>query len=343
MAYAEKHPHLDGVLDNVLGAFHEARAVGVSTFTILDLSIDANSQLRVVPRYSSHSAARCVMTLRQPPPNVAVQILLLEVDSSLDEQELNALGLGLKINPEFFGEFYKESRPQLDPRHTKIGPAVVTIVRHYKSEEPDPVPIVIIAHPGRDPTLLEARFMELGKIAVLFPNDPSDIIDDPPVPFRHRVTCNYSLHKRQLDPRLHMLTYDIYLATLNSCLEREEEQATITKDSILMPLIPLLYLRMFAIRNHCHNVRCRYRAMYSRKARSIGKVDLLPQERYWLRALLEDSKDELNYLRRYLGSHRSADLLLSASWLKVEEDLIRIHDEAGRLDAELRDILQLQV
>ena len=58
---------------------------------------------------------------------------------------------------------------------------------------------------------------------------------------------------------------------------------------------------------------------------------------------MEDFEDDLNYLRRYLRSQVSSDTLSDRSWLKVEEDLIETRQEASRLEAEVRDWLQLQV
>lgn len=44
-----------------------------------------------------------LMNLRQPPANVAVQIVLWDSDHYLKPSVVNALGLGLRIDPRFFG------------------------------------------------------------------------------------------------------------------------------------------------------------------------------------------------------------------------------------------------
>ena len=69
----------------------------------------------------------------------------------------------------------------------------------------------------------------------------------------------------------------------------------------------------------------------------------LPDERCRLRALTEHFEDDCNQLRTYLRSQVFPPGLSNRSWLKVEQDLIESRQEAGRLDAEIRDCLQLQV
>ena len=333
-AYAADHPYMD----EIHAQLTRCNTTGVPTFNILDLSNDESSRLRVVPRFDSpiDSATRVVTSLRQPPANVAVQILLWDTDGIFDENTLNALGLGLKINPPFFSAlFYWKRRPQLDPRHIKIGGIAATIVRHYKPDKPDAVPIVLIACSQRHKLL--ARAVER-KISVSPFQNPN--ID----------ACLYYSHLH--DPALPTRVYDLsigwhtdYLRVLKLCLE-EEEQAADAAALVLKPLVPLLYLRKVAISDYCQAIRGKYREVeLDTSIESIrdGIIPGLPKDRLYLRGLVEDSEDELNYLRRYLRSQVSTNRLSNGSWLKVEEDLIQTRQEAGRLEAEIRDWLQLQV
>ena len=59
--------------------------------------------------------------------------------------------------------------------------------------------------------------------------------------------------------------------------------------------------------------------------------------------MVEDSEDSFDYFLRYTRSQKMADLLLTKSWLKVEDDLKRTHYEAARLEAQIRDYLQLRI
>lgn len=60
--------------------------------------------------------------------------MLWETNGDFEERTLNALGLGLKINPPFF-------------RGLTYITVVATILRHYEPDKPDAVPIVLIACP----------------------------------------------------------------------------------------------------------------------------------------------------------------------------------------------------
>lgn len=105
-AYNEKHPYLERVLHPLTQlAATKRHADRASRFTILDLSNDEDSRPRVVPRCDSISVTSIVTTLRQPPANVAVQIVLWNTTGYLNENVVNALGLGLEINPRFLELF----------------------------------------------------------------------------------------------------------------------------------------------------------------------------------------------------------------------------------------------
>lgn len=140
-----------------------------------------------------------------------------------------------------------------------------------------------------------------------------------------------------------------YTRLLNWCLKNEVDPAVGDVSLVLKPLIPLLYLSIFRIRDFCKGVR----EVYDDLQRSAGLdwgeatsdriISDLPRNRLRLRAMVEESEDGLSHFLRYIRSQKSADWLLNGSWLKVEEDLKTTHQEAGRLEAQLRDYLQLQV
>ena len=127
------------------------------------------------------------------------------------------------------------------------------------------------------------------------------------------------------------------------CLDKEEEQADEFTKLILKPLIALIYLSVFSIRNCCENLRLKYRNLLWNAAKMDEDVNALHDERHRLRALMEESEDDLSYLRRYVCSQISAERISDKSWRKAEADLVQIHQEAGRLESQVRDYMQLQV
>ena len=75
-AYNAKRPYLEGILQWFIPTGHNVDTAGKSKFTVLDLSHNKNSQSRVVTRCESISATSIVRTVRHPPANVDVQIVL---------------------------------------------------------------------------------------------------------------------------------------------------------------------------------------------------------------------------------------------------------------------------
>ena len=337
-AYIANHEGLDKLLNRLKEGLPRSDE-HTPPFTILDLSKDENARLRVVPRFDDNiaSATRVVTSLRQPPANVTVQIVLWNSKYSLHKDTVNAFGPAFKMNPRFWGALCSKSRPQFDPRHIRMGGFVATVVRHYKPDELDAVPIVFIACHGWEEALERAVDEEIGDVYPI-----QDLIIDMNPSFWDEGVL--SLPPDVTHSERH--GYTTYLRILKMCLDKEEEHADDVTKLILKSLIPLLYLSVFSIRNRCENLRSKYRNLRWNAAEAYDEddeVNTLPDERLRLRALVEESEDDLYYLRRYVCSQISVESLSDKSWRKAEADLIQIHQEAGRLESQVRDYMQLQV
>ena len=337
-AYIANHEGLDMLLDR-LREEDPCSDEEVPPFTILDLFKDESGRLRVVPRFDDNidSATRVVTSLRQPPANVTVQIVLWNSNYSLHKGTVNAFGPAFKLNPRFWGALCSKSRPQFDPRHIRMGGFVATVVRHYKPDELDAVPIVFIACNGWEAALERAVDEEIGDFYPI-----QDVITDMNTSF----WGDGVLSALPRVPQSKKKEPTAYLRALKMCLDKEEEQADDVTKLIFKPLIPLLYLNVFSIRNRCEILRSKYRNLWWNAARmhdKDDKVKALPHERHRLREMVEESEDDLSYFRKYAYSQISVETLSDISWSKAEADLIQIHQEAGRLESQVRDYMQLQV
>lgn len=326
-AYNAKRPYLEGILPWFIPTGHNRYTAGKSKFTVLDLSHNENSQSRVVTRCESISATSIVRTVRHPPANVDVQIVLWNAAGYLDPDVANVLGLGLKIDPRFFGALYGRSRRFLDPKHVVIGGAVATVVRHYNSDRPDAIPIVLIA-----------RSQWHAQLADTVEEDIGDAL-----PFQHPAVETDPFYIPQGEKRAYGMgnepgkhEHPNFTRLFNWCLKNEEESAVGVASLVLKPLIPLLYLSMFWIRDFSERIRCDYDQLRRvgdsvsdfHEAERLILTSGLPRDRLRLRAMVEDSEDSFDYFLRYTRSQKMADLLLTKSWLKVEDDLKRTHYEA---------------
>ena len=69
----------------------------------------------------------------------------------------------------------------------------------------------------------------------------------------------------------------------------------------------------------------------------------LHQDRFWLRRSVEDSEDGVIHFERYISVEDTNYLPKSAAYLSIKQEIGQINNEARRLDAEVRDYLQLVV
>ncbi|KAM0805950.1 hypothetical protein BDR22DRAFT_192223 [Usnea florida] len=330
-AYRGKSPYLGGIRYMLNAAIPSPPY----QFTILDLSNDKKSRALVLSRRDRKYDIGIVANLHQPPANVAVQILLWNTEYYLGEDEVNVLGLGLKLDPRFFGALHPaepgQNRRHWDPKYVTIAGAVVTIVRHSNPNKVDAVPVVLIAGMEWESELVDAVEEEIGDT---YPFQPSASETFP-------VYAPRGMTKRH--------EHENYFRLLNWCLKNEGESLAEPKDSLLKPLFPLIYLDLFRIRNFCEFLRQKHQRLlvspyYATEAAKLEKIHSdMPDDRLRLRAMVENSEDGLTHLLRYIRSQKCADWPLSKSWVRVENDLRATHREARRLEAQLRDYLQIKV
>lgn len=254
---------------------------------------------------------------------------------------MNALGLGLRISPRLYEAHYDGYRPS-GSKDIRIGGAVATVVHHYKPDKPDAIPVVIITSMRLNSTIANAIQEEVDDI----------------FPFQYPAIKTYPFHidpstlkqSKRICGRMYV-EYPTYLRLLKWVFEKEKALALDVSDLTLRSLIPLLYLSVFAMRDLCENIRKEYRELQRVVDLEYGVLDAskerntsaLVVKRLRLRALVEGSEDDFNRLPGYIRSETSAGRQLDNSWIEVEEKLKRTNQEARRLEAQIRDYLQLQV
>ena len=316
------------------------------TCAILDLS-DKDSRPRVSLRCCSSSASVFLAYLRQPAIGGAIRIVLWRT-SEIGEDMVNAIGLGLKIHPRFFyilctmsGRLYSgfaesdrlDQRP-LAPNSIGIGGFVVTKAHSYHATNLEVFPTVLIAGENFGTLSRKTRLDESLDCSSPPVGSLSESLDEVPA---------------WINGYLRVLQHDI--AT---------EGVSTTEDSaelLFTSLIPVLWLNMFSIREKCHSIReDYYKFIVPRDAflKSLQKTQ--PRYRYvrekstrledlfeWrkdLRRIIENSEDTLEQIQRFMRPQRVYGKRRERSW--IEDDTKQVHLEAHRLEAEIRDYLQLQ-
>lgn len=337
-AYGVHYRYMECLRDSLTRPENSGLVIQGSKITILGLSAGNNSRPRVATICASISARDSITVLRQPPASVAVLVVLWNTDHQFDWEIIDTLGLGLKIDARFFVALYGGRSRYWDPKFVKLGTFVATVVQPYNPDKLVAVPIVLIAR----------RFQDCRT-----ENSVEEEIGDTPS-FRYPAAAFYTPHndtmaRKEGDNHEHRV-HPSYARLLNWCLENEKEPADVVTDLALKPLVPLLYLKIFEIRDYCESIRGNYQTLQGlagdRDWLDATKDRLIPQlreQRVRLRAMVEDQGDALDQLLEYIRSQTSAVRQLKECWPKVARDVQRNQQEAARLEAQVRDYLQLQV
>ena len=284
-------------------------------------------------RCNSTSATEILSALRQPPAATIIRIVLWD-STSMTEEMLDAIGLVLKIRASFFDA--------LAARHSKtsegsekylggtmsddvvvVGQYVMTLVRDYIPASPDAAPIILIAAVDQTYPLKSSR------------DDQTFSLQRPGMQARSNMPNPLDQLPRWMAEYFNGLESDIKKRIVH---ERND------MDLKFGPLVTLLQFSTPLVRPECRAIRAEYlHATRSRQTETVGRVlkDVF-EKRYLMRKMIEDSEDNSIRLRDYVHSLEKHDTLQSHSLMTLEVDLQQTRLEATRLEAEIRDYLQLQ-
>ena len=320
---------------------------------IVDVLTHEDLPPKLSTRCQTTSGPKLLAAIRQPPKHVRAQIIIWSMRSTnnypsleLSQEILDILGTGLRIDPQFFLALIDtfrglqqseirneavETRP-LRPSHVVIDRAVATFVRHYPFNEPVAAPTVLIA--GDIDCCWETCGREWDFTCVA----DQRINNCPPF-------------TRTSDPdKVDVRWLQIFSETFNALAGNNPGFTSCTAAIIAGVLMPLLQMNCFKVRAQFLRLRRRYLALQA--AMDENNVDhqhvnhtssKLHHERFWLRRSVEDSDDGMSHFERYIFAEDANCLPESSAYLKIKQETGQIHSEARRLDAEVRDYLQLVV
>ena len=177
------------------------------------------------------------------------------------------------------------------------------MVRYYKPDELEPVPVVLIACHRWELLLERAVDEAIGDVSPLQYQILDPTIDLIP-PFCHGGMLGLS--SRMTHQERH--ESPTYLRPLKYCLDMEEEQDDEITRLILKPLILLLYLSVLSIREFGENLGLKHRNLLWTAARVDEDVNALHDERHRLRVLMEESEDDRTFEPADRGRKTSQDL-----------------------------------
>ena len=297
---------------------------------ILDVHDEDGTCCKLTLRCHSTSGTKILSALHQTPATTKLGILLWD-STSLTKDMLDALGLGLKIPLHFFNALlarHPTTGPLLEigtgwkgsDDVMVIDPYVMTLVRDHLPANPDAAPIILIAGVDQEHLKIDRDFHRTFPFQMLATQEMPNQLDQLPEWMRD------------------------YFHRLESDIQKGRGLDRNDMDMTLRPLTALLQFNMPLFRIEHRAARAYYLQATKPKRTETGEKSLkdLFEKRYKLRRMIEDSEDNSVRLRDYMQSYIRDDTLQSQSLVSLEGDLQQIRLEATRLEAQIRDYLQLQ-
>ena len=197
----------------------QASTISSDACCIVDVLAQEDSPPKLSTRNDYWSIPRLLAALHQPPKHVCVRVLIWPLKRresfQISREILEMLGLGLRIDPQFFlaliGTLREphhwdgfasvvDTRP-LRHSHVVIGKTVATFVGHYPFGKPAAVPIVLIAgYIGLSPTSNSEQLARWDFACVAH----QGIHEPPPFTPSHRVEFAIDDNLRDIQRWLHI-------------------------------------------------------------------------------------------------------------------------------------------
>ena len=302
---------------------------------IYDLSRRETLPVSLNLRCHCSSGTELIEALREPPSNVCVQLVVWPVSYMMLDQEMaDALIWGLKLEPEFLKDLHIMGKCEEDwPRRREhfrasqlksvfVDGGAAAISQHFLLGAATAVPVVLVACTiGSESELAQGGH------------------DNPSI---HNLSLGRDTLLRE--------TKGVDLGTPEHIYARIVERFIVTGRSanpskallLLAAMSPLLYLQACRVREELYNCKFSYENP-ERLDRADTWSEQLDTARMRLRSTLEKAENNVIEFFRYLGSQVDWDWSQETSYVSIKADWRNLSDEVRRLEAEIRDFMQLQV
>ena len=338
------------------GCFHDPidASPGVD---IVDVSNEDLPVGGVRLRCENLSASELCTALCQPPPDTRAQIVLWQINTYTRgiKDFLDVLGVGLRLDPCFFEALrWRKDENEISRQFLSknilcmgsIGTSV-SVARSFELAQGNPVPVVLIAGPMLEKVEVFNYYPARGK--PLLPNKAIyDLVGAAPL---------YGHYNHDGRPHLS----NTYIRALFTLIKSDRDSVLSSGDTLSACIIPLLQIEIAICKGDLDNLRelfdefkDSYLDIYGFKTRYRGRYHRhrdawLPHEapesmyryRTRLRSWIEYFQNE-NCALMGLSSLIGPNVTEGLFYPQIKERSISIAKEASRLEAEIRDYLQLQ-
>ncbi len=317
-------------LRQTLRAEANVRYSGYQSCAIFDVHDGESDCPKIDLQYRGHSGTVILSALRHPSATAILRIVLWDTQHLVEEM-VDALGLGLRIQPRFFKSLFdrRQRARKFDIKQGRIAPDVIaisrcvmTIARRYLPANQSITPVVLIAGvTGAEWGIKE----ELGESTAF----QTLAMQKMAIPYRPTVWLFPWMQE--------------YIHLLESDLEKGTGSGGDDTDLLFWSLSPIMKLSAFEIYQRCALTREKYVSfLASGNEAKRPEMENIFVTRSELRRLIEDSKDSSQQIRRFLSSQEPNDTCQTTLLTTIEGDLEQARVEASRVETEIRDFLQLQ-
>ena len=320
---------------------------------------------------ASKMSYRLLQNLRSPPEDIPARIVLWSITrgSRPDGGIIEALGLGLDIDPSFF-EILVQMNPLLKKRHWRwyteqaeqavrtkqamgsnqvtIGDSIVTIAQEYRRERHPPPVLVIAGSFDMDMGFwIDDRALDQPYHGI--------VNDEVHWEFSGGTSLFRSATDRVLTNDLASVPSNYYLKLLSKYVYKDcydDAEVDTEFDTILLiAVLPLLRLEIFRLRGLCTTMRSALRLVqfdvedpgWTVEREKVERYTALDRYRFWLRRRLENLQESRDTFQNLARSQNAAHWLGTKQWLRQDADIGEALVMARAKEAEVRDYMQLQI
>ena len=318
-----------------------------------------------------HKCTQLLRNLRSPPENTPSRIVVWSLPRGLHSGLVDAIGLGLKIQPAVFAtlvsKFYqghsgyiKSSRRRLGPDYIIIGNSIATVARNYiPNKRVPPVLFVVKLHHIE---------IDLPRLPSDFDEDYDDIIKEVLTSEIYgSITLCHAAHRasnmRPLEDlaanssgylgRGHLdgLSNHVYLNLLSKNVQRGAGVDAQSDGPLLNAILSLLHLQVLYLHAQCEITQ---EALLMAQRETTQEALLMAQgeQRYYksldkwrfeLRRKLEDLEESRARFVKFAYLQNAPKWLEEQPWMSQEEEITEAVNKARAQEAEARDYMQLQI
>ncbi len=319
---------------------------------IIDMSKEKHLPPKVSLRCADYSVTQTFMVLREPPRGVSVRVVLCSASGYTNLAEFrNVFGVGMQLARQFFdallaqltrhSRFEVSNNARFRCKYLLASGTVVAVARHFALAPHESPPIVLVAGPPGVDDLIDEGALN----GILNDGQRKESLLDEDFPSGSgEGDSSYSA------------TFN-YARLLSASMKQDPDYIHSCDELLLGSLIPLLQFDILRIRRFCSQAREYFvelkSPVYRTNADDIiegfapnSGEDDAPDELYRyrtiLRSVIEQFEDETEPLKEFISSQIGEHMTSSLAYSRTEEDRKRVLREASRLEAEIRDYVQVQ-